>query len=187
MFRGVGAAQEREAAVGAGKTRGARRERAIKSGGGDDSLVTIVSSDYRCVSCSASKHASARPDVPRDSVADAQPDDRRSTVRCACAPACHPRMQQQPQANGNGTPASPRKKQRMSTASGPVSKVTVVLGAQWGDEGKGKVVDMLAMDADVVCRCQVQYGFLARYVSFPATSDPPRPTHGESPLPAGRN
>lgn len=34
------------------------------------------------------------------------------------------------------------------------SKVTVVLGAQWGDEGKGKVVDMLATDADVVCRCQ---------------------------------
>lgn len=33
--------------------------------------------------------------------------------------------------------------------------VTVVLGAQWGDEGKGKVVDMLATTADVVCRCQV--------------------------------
>ncbi|CAD6216148.1 GSCOCG00004366001-RA-CDS [Cotesia congregata] len=33
-------------------------------------------------------------------------------------------------------------------------KVTVVLGAQWGDEGKGKVVDMLAADADIVCRCQ---------------------------------
>ncbi|XP_058056085.1 adenylosuccinate synthetase-like [Anopheles bellator] len=34
------------------------------------------------------------------------------------------------------------------------SKVTVVLGAQWDDEGKGKVVDMLAADADIVCRCQ---------------------------------
>ncbi|XP_025190970.1 adenylosuccinate synthetase isoform X1 [Melanaphis sacchari] len=34
------------------------------------------------------------------------------------------------------------------------NKVTVVLGAQWGDEGKGKVVDMLATDADLVCRCQ---------------------------------
>lgn len=32
--------------------------------------------------------------------------------------------------------------------------VTVILGAQWGDEGKGKVVDMLAAKADVVCRCQ---------------------------------
>jgi len=35
------------------------------------------------------------------------------------------------------------------------NKVTVVLGAQWGDEGKGKVVDLLATDADLVCRCQV--------------------------------
>uniref|UniRef100_A0A8C2L6N1 Adenylosuccinate synthetase n=1 Tax=Cyprinus carpio TaxID=7962 RepID=A0A8C2L6N1_CYPCA len=34
------------------------------------------------------------------------------------------------------------------------NKVTVVLGAQWGDEGKGKVVDLLAQDADMVCRCQ---------------------------------
>lgn len=32
--------------------------------------------------------------------------------------------------------------------------MTVVLGAQWGDEGKGKVVDLLAQDADIVCRCQ---------------------------------
>ncbi len=30
----------------------------------------------------------------------------------------------------------------------------VVLGAQWGDEGKGKVVDLLAADADVVARFQ---------------------------------
>lgn len=35
------------------------------------------------------------------------------------------------------------------------TKVTVVLGAQWGDEGKGKVVDLLAVDSDIVCRCQV--------------------------------
>uniref|UniRef100_A0A8C2Z480 Adenylosuccinate synthetase n=1 Tax=Cyclopterus lumpus TaxID=8103 RepID=A0A8C2Z480_CYCLU len=34
------------------------------------------------------------------------------------------------------------------------NRVTVVLGAQWGDEGKGKVVDLLAQDADMVCRCQ---------------------------------
>ncbi|KAJ1108018.1 hypothetical protein NDU88_005402, partial [Pleurodeles waltl] len=33
------------------------------------------------------------------------------------------------------------------------NKVTVVLGAQWGDEGKGKVVDLLSTDSDVVCRC----------------------------------
>jgi adenylosuccinate synthase len=32
--------------------------------------------------------------------------------------------------------------------------VLVVLGAQWGDEGKGKVVDLLAADADIVARFQ---------------------------------
>uniref|UniRef100_A0A0V0J3Z9 Adenylosuccinate synthetase n=1 Tax=Schistocephalus solidus TaxID=70667 RepID=A0A0V0J3Z9_SCHSO len=32
--------------------------------------------------------------------------------------------------------------------------VQVVVGAQWGDEGKGKLVDMLSGDCDVVCRCQ---------------------------------
>ncbi|EMD38047.1 hypothetical protein CERSUDRAFT_113196 [Gelatoporia subvermispora B] len=31
--------------------------------------------------------------------------------------------------------------------------VTVVLGSQWGDEGKGKLVDILAADADVCARC----------------------------------
>ena len=35
------------------------------------------------------------------------------------------------------------------------SGVTVVLGGQWGDEGKGKLVDILAQDADIVARCQV--------------------------------
>uniref|UniRef100_A0A673L4L0 Adenylosuccinate synthetase n=1 Tax=Sinocyclocheilus rhinocerous TaxID=307959 RepID=A0A673L4L0_9TELE len=34
------------------------------------------------------------------------------------------------------------------------NKVSVVLGAQWGDEGKGKVVDLLATESAVVCRCQ---------------------------------
>src|SRR5881392_4113471 len=29
---------------------------------------------------------------------------------------------------------------------------TVVVGAQWGDEGKGKIVDLLARDSDLVCR-----------------------------------
>ncbi|KAI0076427.1 Adenylosuccinate synthetase [Panus rudis PR-1116 ss-1] len=31
--------------------------------------------------------------------------------------------------------------------------VSVVLGAQWGDEGKGKLVDILAAEADVCARC----------------------------------
>jgi adenylosuccinate synthase len=31
---------------------------------------------------------------------------------------------------------------------------TVVVGAQWGDEGKGKIVDLLAQSSDIVCRYQ---------------------------------
>ena len=30
----------------------------------------------------------------------------------------------------------------------------VIIGAQWGDEGKGKIVDILAKDADIVVRYQ---------------------------------
>jgi len=37
---------------------------------------------------------------------------------------------------------------------GPESRVVVVVGAQWGDEGKGKLVDVLAERADWVVRYQ---------------------------------
>ena len=30
----------------------------------------------------------------------------------------------------------------------------VVVGAQWGDEGKGKIIDYLASKAEMVVRCQ---------------------------------
>ena len=30
----------------------------------------------------------------------------------------------------------------------------VVIGAQWGDEGKGKIVDWLSAEADVIIRFQ---------------------------------
>uniref|UniRef100_A0A915J6R7 Adenylosuccinate synthetase n=1 Tax=Romanomermis culicivorax TaxID=13658 RepID=A0A915J6R7_ROMCU len=50
---------------------------------------------------------------------------------------------------------------KMSCQNGPGSKfgkinrsVTVIIGAQWGDEGKGKIVDKLCQDMDIVCRCQ---------------------------------
>jgi len=33
-----------------------------------------------------------------------------------------------------------------------MSKATIILGSQWGDEGKGKIVDLLATEANVVCR-----------------------------------
>lgn len=38
---------------------------------------------------------------------------------------------------------------------GELSQVSGVLGCQWGDEGKGKLVDILAQHFDVVARCQV--------------------------------
>ncbi|KAL3742181.1 hypothetical protein ACJRO7_017634 [Eucalyptus globulus] len=37
---------------------------------------------------------------------------------------------------------------------GGLSQVSGVLGSQWGDEGKGKLVDILAQHFDVVARCQ---------------------------------
>lgn len=32
--------------------------------------------------------------------------------------------------------------------------VKAVVGANWGDEGKGKITDMLAQDADIIVRFQ---------------------------------
>ena len=43
----------------------------------------------------------------------------------------------------------------MSNNNTNLRTVTVILGTQWGDEGKGKIVDMLASMADICCRCQV--------------------------------
>ena len=40
------------------------------------------------------------------------------------------------------------------TSVSPVMSVTVVLGAQWGDEGKGKLTDLLCEEMEVVARCQ---------------------------------
>jgi adenylosuccinate synthase len=40
--------------------------------------------------------------------------------------------------------------QRCST--GLTSRFCVILGSQWGDEGKGKLVDILADKYDYVCR-----------------------------------
>src|SRR5579862_4336431 len=31
---------------------------------------------------------------------------------------------------------------------------TILVGAQWGDEGKGKIIDFLTEDADIVVRSQ---------------------------------
>jgi len=31
---------------------------------------------------------------------------------------------------------------------------TIIVGSQWGDEGKGKIVDLLARNVDIVARYQ---------------------------------
>ena len=35
-----------------------------------------------------------------------------------------------------------------------MAKTVVVVGTQWGDEGKGKITDYLAQKADIVARYQ---------------------------------
>ncbi|MCZ6754041.1 MAG: adenylosuccinate synthetase, partial [Gemmatimonadetes bacterium] len=37
---------------------------------------------------------------------------------------------------------------------GPKTHCVVIVGAQWGDEGKGKIVDVIAEEADLVVRYQ---------------------------------
>lgn len=39
-------------------------------------------------------------------------------------------------------------------ASTDGTSTTVIVGSQWGDEGKGKLVDLLSADFDLVARCQ---------------------------------
>ena len=69
----------------------------------------------------------------------------------------------------------------VTNGSDVAGKVKVVLGAQWGDEGKGKLVDLLAEHADVVARCQVINRFLIfihvlSILSFDSGLCPCRPT-----------
>lgn len=44
--------------------------------------------------------------------------------------------------------------QKVSKIAANRHNVTVILGSQWGDEGKGKIVDLLSSSAEVVCRFQ---------------------------------
>ena len=48
-----------------------------------------------------------------------------------------------------------RKKGEVPSRIDSLGQVSGVLGCQWGDEGKGKLVDILAKHFDVVARCQV--------------------------------
>jgi hypothetical protein len=76
----------------------------------------------------------------------------------AAAPARNPAMRAKAAA-----PAARRSSLACSAAAAavpsvgrPDAQVVTVLGTQWGDEGKGKLVDILARDFDVVARAQVR-------------------------------
>jgi len=53
--------------------------------------------------------------------------------------------------NSNTVPATAL---HLLSSSSLNMSVTVVLGAQWGDEGKGKLADILAHDSQLCCRAQ---------------------------------
>lgn len=72
------------------------------------------------------------------------PRRRRAGVaagRCRCTA---------PRAAAVAAPPAPVEQERLE------AQVAVVLGTQWGDEGKGKLVDILARQYDIVARAQVR-------------------------------
>src|SRR5882762_3692517 len=50
--------------------------------------------------------------------------------------------------------ASVANKLKLELRAGPFMSNTILVGAQWGDEGKGKIIDVLTDQADVVVRTQ---------------------------------
>ena len=65
-----------------------------------------------------------------------------------------PRFKQRPAPRGAFCVFAVQDSPLGSVMFGPESRVVVVVGAQWGDEGKGKLVDVLAERADWVVRYQ---------------------------------
>ena len=55
--------------------------------------------------------------------------------------------------------------------------VKAIVGANWGDEGKGKITDLLAEQSDVVVRFQgganAGHTILCEYGKFASISSPP--------------
>ena len=62
--------------------------------------------------------------------------------------------------------------------------VNVVLGTQWGDEGKGKLVDILGGDADLCCRCAGGNN-AGHTIVIPATGDKPKTKYDFHLIPSG--
>jgi adenylosuccinate synthase len=58
-------------------------------------------------------------------------------------------------ANGRTRPAASRmRRENFFARFQPNMANTILIGAQWGDEGKGKIIDVLTAEADVVVRSQ---------------------------------
>ena len=43
---------------------------------------------------------------------------------------------------------------RLTRYAGGIKMVKAVVGANWGDEGKGKITDMLGKESDIIVRFQ---------------------------------
>ena len=82
--------------------------------------------------------------LERDALASRSPSARcRGWRRCARCSRC-----------GAPTPAANRPERRRRSVHSEPCRASSIVGAQWGDEGKGKVVDLLAERADAVIRFQ---------------------------------
>src|ERR1051325_1036528 len=46
------------------------------------------------------------------------------------------------------------RRENFFAANGAAMANTILIGAQWGDEGKGKIIDVLTEEADIVVRTQ---------------------------------
>jgi hypothetical protein len=88
--------------------------------------------------------------VPRLALqqAAARPSSRLAASRQPARQPCARR------ASGSGVRCQAAAAAAQEEAFGP--QVCVVLGTQWGDEGKGKLVDILAQDYEIVARAQVR-------------------------------
>src|SRR6187200_3032054 len=69
----------------------------------------------------------------------------RAYLPIGALPACLPRAARR---------APPTRRQSERSSKLLAVPATVIVGAQWGDEGKGKIVDLLAQSSEFVCRYQ---------------------------------
>jgi len=83
------------------------------------------------------------PPPPPPPLTSGRPCRKSARVRAHCAP--HALF-----------PCSRRQPEQHKLVQGSHTPLVAVLGSQWGDEGKGKLVDILAQRYDIVARCQAR-------------------------------